>query len=160
MKTSEKNRTALFPGSFNPFTIGHADIVARGLKLFDTIIIAVGFNENKPESEHSARERVEKISRLYISEPKVMVRDYNGLTVDFARKCGAGFILRGVRNSVDFEYERNIADINRDISGIETVLMFSSPEHSFISSSVVRELQHNGMDTSRYLPKTDNGHNK
>lgn len=144
-------RTALFAGSFNPFTIGHADIVERALHLFDRIIIAVGVNKSKQGCESD--DNVETIRRLYASEPHVTVKQYCCLTVDFARECEAGFLLRGVRSAADFEYERNIAEVNRQLSGIETVLLLSRPELAAVSSSMVRELQAFGRDVSNFLPK-------
>ena len=148
--TDTAARVALFPGSFRPFTRGHADIVERGLALFDRIIIAIGVNAAKPLDAPEAA--AEAIRRLYSSEPRVEVAIYSRLTVDFARQCGAGFLLRGVRSVKDFEYERDLADINRQLSGLESVILFSRPELSAISSSVVRELAAYGHDTTPFLP--------
>lgn len=142
--------TALFAGSFDPFTIGHRSIVERGLKLFDTIIIAVGHNEHKRE-EWSVEQRVKSISSLYAGNPYVTVTRYSGLTVDFAAEAGADVLLRGVRGVADFEYERNLADTNRMIRGIETVILISEPEFACISSSMVRELIHNNHDVKKYV---------
>lgn len=146
-----KERIALFPGSFNPFTLGHADIVERGLWLFDKVVIAIGYNEHK-SAPGSMEERLSGIRRVYAGNPSVEVISYSGLTVDMARRLGAVAILRGARNNSDFEYERNLADVNREIAGIETVILVSRPELSFVSGSMARELQHNGYDISRYLP--------
>lgn len=143
-------RTAVFPGSFNPFTRGHADIVRRGLELFDRIVIAVGINASKSAADAEAL--AAPIRELFRDEPKVIVTTYTTLTVDIAREYDARFILRGVRSVKDFEYERDMADINRQLSGIESVILFSSPELSAISSSVVRELQSFGHDVARFLP--------
>ena len=143
-------RIALFPGSFRPFTAGHADILARGLDLFDRIIIGVGVTAAKSPADTEAS--LEPIRRLYAAEPRVEVRAYSCLTVDFAAQCGARFLLRGVRNVRDFEYERDLADINRQLSGIESVILFSSPVLSAVSSSVVRELQSYGHDVTPFLP--------
>ena len=143
--------TAIFPGTFDPFTIGHADIVERGLKIFDKIVIAIGINEGKTPFLPT-EQRLETIKALYSDNPQVEVRTYNGLTTDFATAIGATAILRGVRSLKDFEYERDIADINHRISGIETVLLFSQPHLAAVSSSVVRELHHFGKDTSEFLP--------
>ena len=143
-------RTAVFPGSFNPFTRGHADIVRRGLELFDRIVIAVGINASKSAADAEAL--AAPIRELFEAEPRVIVTTYTTLTVDIAREYDARFILRGVRSVKDFEYERDMADINRQLSGIESVILFSSPELSAISSSVVRELQSFGHDVSRFLP--------
>lgn len=151
-KLCDDARIAVFPGSFDPFTIGHASIVERGLKLFDHIIIGVGYNEHK--SLHgSVEDRVARICELYSSEPAISVEAYTGLTVDFAVSRNAKFILRGIRGVADMEYERNIADTNRAISGVETVFLLSLPEHSFISSSMIRELRNNGADASRFVAR-------
>ena len=143
--------TILFPGSFNPFTIGHASLVERALPLCDRLVIAVGFNPDKCTAD-SVEDRVRTIARIYEDNPAISVISYCGLTVDACRKEGAGWMLRGVRTVADFEYERNLADINRSISGIETLLLYSLPELSFISSSMVRELASHGHDISQYLP--------
>lgn len=145
-------RKALFPGSFNPFTIGHQSIVERGLALFDQIVIGVGINADKNNIPETAVRRAEGISRVFASEPRVTVTTYTGLTVDAARIHGCGFILRGVRSAADFEYERTLADVNRNISGIESVLLYALPELASVSSSVVRDLQRHGYDVSRFLP--------
>ena len=141
---------ALFAGSFDPFTIGHFSIVRRSLAIFDSVVVAIGYNEHKP-GMWSTEQRVEAISRLFHDEKRVEVFSYTGLTVDFARECHADALLRGVRTVADFEYERTLADTNRAICGIESVLLFSLPELSFISSSMVRELIHNGYDASKYI---------
>lgn len=143
-------RTAVFAGSFHPFTKGHADIACRALELFDHIIIAIGINKSKPDAGNDTD--ISAIKALYRGEPRISVETYSGLTVDFARARGASFLLRGVRSVKDFEYERNLADINRQLSGLETVILFSRPEYSAISSSVVRELQSYGHDVSQLLP--------
>lgn len=148
-------RIAVFPGSFDPFTIGHKDIVDRALAIFDKVVVAIGYNEHKP-SAGSIAERMSAISQVYCSNSAVSVESYSGLTVDFARSVGAGFIIRGLREVKDFEYERNLADTNAAISGIETVFLVARPEYGFISSSMVRELANNGYDPSQFLPKTDN----
>ena len=146
-----QRKVAIFPGSFDPFTVGHASIVERGLPLFDEIVIGVGVNENK-RALYSSDRRVEAISRLYAHEPRVRVEAYDDLTVDFARRCGASFILRGLRSVKDFEYERDIANMNHRLTGIETVLLFTEPHYSSISSSVVRELIAFGKDVHDFLP--------
>lgn len=146
-------RIALFPGSFNPFTIGHKSVVDRALPLFDRIIIAIGYNEEKQSDPDELPRRIRAIARLYEDEPGVEVYTYEGLTVDFARQMGAKWLLRGVRSVKDFEYERTLADVNRRIAGLETVLLYTLPEHSSVSSSMVRELQRYGADVSEFLPK-------
>lgn len=142
----------LFVGSFDPFTIGHASIVRRALPLFDHIIIGVGVNERK-KYMLSAEERVKRIKRLYANEPKIEVKAYSDLTIDFARREQATYIIKGVRSVKDFEYEREQADVNRLLSGVETIFLYAEPQLSSISSSMVRELQHFGRDISEFLPK-------
>lgn len=145
------SETALFPGSFDPFTIGHLSIVERAAPLFDRIIIAVGENSSKKNSADVAA-RVNSIRKAVEHIDNVEVISYAGLTVNACKEYGARFMLRGVRSVTDFEYERNLADINRRIAGIETVLLFALPEHAAVSSSVVRELYSFGYDTSSFLP--------
>ena len=144
--------TAIFTGSFDPFTIGHDDILRRALPLFSRIVIGVGINERK-QYMLSAEERCAAISRIYEGEPMVEVKAYSDLTVDFARREGAAYIIKGVRSVKDFEYEREQADINRQLSGVETLLLYSDPRFSSVSSSMVRALIHFGQDVSRYLPQ-------
>ncbi len=144
---------AVFPGTFDPFTVGHYDIVRRGLTFTDEIVIAVGVNEQK-HTLTELEERLNTIRQLFEGEKRVSVAAYDGLTTDFARKVGAEFILRGVRSISDFEYERNMADINRHLTGIETVLLFSSPELAYVSSSMVRELIHLGKPVDEFLPNS------
>lgn len=151
MTHKSADRTALFAGSFDPYTIGHHSLVERALPLFDRIIIAIGENSGK-SSSLSVNERINRISELYAGNSKIKVISYNGLTVDTCKAEGAKWLLRGVRSVADFEYERNLADINRKISGIETVILFTLPEHACVSSSVVRELAHYGYDTEPFLP--------
>lgn len=145
-------RIALFPGTFDPFTIGHQSLVNRGLALVDEIIISIGINEKK-QTYFSIEKRMEAIDNLYKNEPRVKVMSYNSLTVDFANEVGAEFILRGIRTVNDFEYEKSIADVNRKLSGIETFILFTEPEHTHISSSIVRELLNYGKDISQFVPK-------
>lgn len=144
-------RTAIFPGSFNPFTIGHQDIVQRALALFDEVVIAIGHNAQKAQS-NDIQQRLDTIARLYQNEPRVRVIQYNTLTADLARSLGAQFIIRGVRNAIDFEYERSIAQANNDLAALETVLLYTKPEYQHISSSLVRELMSYGQDITHYLP--------
>ena len=142
----------LFVGSFDPFTIGHDSIVRRALPLFDHIIIGVGVNERK-KYMLDAEERVRRIKRLYADEPKIEVKAYSDLTIDFTRREQATYIIKGVRSVKDFEYEREQADVNRLLSGVETIFLYAELQLSSISSSMVRELQHFGRDISEFLPK-------
>lgn len=144
-------RKAVFPGSFDPFTVGHKDIADRALRMFDHVVIGIGYNIHKASAD-SIAERAARIAALYADEPRISVEAYTGLTVDFARRHGAEFIVRGLREVKDFEYERNLADTNAAISDIETVFLTARPELGFISSSMVRELAANGYDASRFLP--------
>ena len=143
--------SCVFPGSFDPFTLGHADIVKRALNLFDEVVIAVGYNENKV-GWMPVEERLSTIRRLYADEPRVTVESYTGLTVDFAKKHGITAIIRGVRTTADFEYEVQLADVNRQLTGIETIFLPASPQFASLSSSIVRELAHFGRDISTFLP--------
>ena len=146
-------KTGVFVGSFNPFTVGHDSIVTRALPLFDRLVIGVvGDQVHKPDMP-SAEERMKAIRELYEQEPKIEVKPYFGLAVDFAKKENAHYIIKGVRSVKDFEYEREQADINRQIGGIETLLLFAEPEYSSISSTMVRELKHFGVDVEPFLPK-------
>ena len=142
---------ALFVGSFDPFTIGHQAIVSRALPLFDRLVIGVGVNERK-QTMFSSEERVDTLRQLYANEPRVSVVAYTDLAVDLARREGATFIVKGVRSMKDFEYEREQADINRRLTGIDTLLFFADPELASISSSMVRELMHFGRDVTPFLP--------
>ena len=145
-------KRAIFPGSFDPFTLGHHSIVMRTLAFMDEVIIGIGFNESK-KGLLTLEKKIEGIRKVYADEPRVKVLAYSGLTVDFAREHEAEVIVRGIRSVKDFEYEEGIADINRKLSGIETVFLFTEPEYSAISSSVVRELLHYGKDVSMFLPE-------
>ena len=142
----------IFPGSFDPFTRGHASVVNRALAFCDEIIIAVGYNEAK-NGMFSVDERIDMIRRYYANEPRISVDAYKTLTVDYAAALGITHILRGVRTVVDFEYERAMADVNRHMSGIETIMLFNEPAMAHISSSTVRELLHYGKDVSDFLPE-------
>lgn len=145
-------RVALYPGTFDPFTVGHMSIVERGLQLFDEIIIAIGVNEAK-KNLTSVQQRIEHIQRVTSKMQGVKVISYGNLTVEAAKEHGANFILRGVRTVADYEYERNLAYANRNLTGIETVLLYTLPELSYISSTLVRDLQHHGYDVSQYVPE-------
>ncbi len=145
-------RIALFPGSFNPFTLGHKDIVDRTLTaLADEVVIAIGRNSEK-QGQPSVEARLEAIRRVYEGDERVKVEAYDGLTVDFAKARNVAFIVRGVRNLKDFEYERDIADVNHQLTGIETVLLYTRPQYAHISSSIVRELQSYNKDITDFLP--------
>lgn len=144
-------RTALFAGTFDPYTKGHHSIVQRALPLFDEVVVAVGCNMGK-RCMLSVEERVAAIEKLYAGENRVRVCAYDGLTMDFAREVGATVLLRGVRSVKDFEYEREIADVNRKVGGIDTLLLVSEPEYASVSSSVVRELLEYGKDVTPLLP--------
>ncbi len=144
-------KIAIFPGSFDPFTIGHADIVQRALPLFDKVIIAVGENITKTPL-FPLEERLQQIEEAFANEPKVTVEAYKGLTADFAREREAAYILRGVRCVADFEYERNMAEANKALTGMETILLYTSPQYAYISSTLVRDLQKHGKDITAFLP--------
>ena len=145
-------RTALFPGTFNPFTRGHKSIVERTLhSLADEVVIAIGKNSEK-QGEPSVEQRLAAIRSIFEGEGRVRVEAYDTLTADYARAVGADFIVRGVRSVRDYEYERDIADVNRRLSGVETVLLYSEPELAAISSSIVRELKSYNKDVTEYLP--------
>lgn len=143
---------AIFPGSFDPFTVGHASIVRRALPLFDRIVIAVGINKAK-RSLYPIERRLKEIRELYSDEPHISVESYDTLTTDFARHVGAHYILRGLRSVRDFEYERDIAEMNSMMDNIETVFLLTEHQYACISSSAVRELISYGKDVSHYLPK-------
>ncbi|MCM1313250.1 MAG: pantetheine-phosphate adenylyltransferase [Bacteroides sp.] len=145
-------RKALFAGSFDPFTLGHESIVSRALDIADEVVIGIGINAGK-KSMFSVEQRIEMINTLYNNEPRVSVVAYNGLTTDFAESIEASFLVRGVRSSTDFEFEKNIADVNRKLTGLETVLFITENIYSCISSSIVRELLSYGKDVSDFLPE-------
>lgn len=145
-------RVALFPGSFNPFTKGHLSVLERFSPLFVKIIVAVGVNAGKPAHPAQTSRNLAAIKQATGHLANVEVKEFSGLTVDFAVGEGAGYIIRGVRDVADFEYERKMADVNRLLTGVETVFVFSLPEHQAISSSVVRELESYGRDVSQFLP--------
>lgn len=145
-------KIGIFVGSFDPFTIGHDSIVRRALPLFDKVVIGIGVNERK-QCMLSTEERMERLARLYANEPKIEVKTYNDLTIDFARREGSEYIIKGVRSVKDFEYECEQADINRHLSSIETIFFYAEPQLESISSSLVRELKHFGRDITEFLPK-------
>ena len=144
-------RIALFAGSFDPFTKGHYALVKRALPMFGKIVVGIGVNSGK-KCMFSVDERVEAIRNAFVDEERVEVMVYDSLTMDFAKEIGADVLLRGVRSTKDFEYEREIADANLLVGGIETVLLISEPENASISSSIVRELITYGKDVSELLP--------
>jgi len=146
-------RRAIFPGSFDPITLGHVDIVNRALPLFDEIIIAIGVNSDK-KYMFTLEERVNFIKENYKNEPKIKVTTYSGLTTDYCLKTKVDFILRGLRNPADFEFEKAIAQTNRKLSHIETVFLLTSADTAFISSSIVRDVYRHGGDISGFVPKS------
>jgi pantetheine-phosphate adenylyltransferase len=145
-------RRAVFPGSFDPITLGHLDIMKRALPLFDEIIIAIGVNIDK-KYMFTLNDRKQFIETTFIDQPKIKVKTYKGLTVDFCTTEDAGFILRGLRNTTDFTYEQAIAQTNASMAGIESVFLVASPTISNISSSIVRDVKRNGGDISKMVPK-------
>ena len=145
-------KKAIFPGTFDPFTVGHFSVVKRALTFMDDIVIGTGINESK-RTWFPTEKRVQMIRELYADEPRIKVEAYSGLTIDFARECGAKFIVRGIRTVRDFEYEETIADINRKMAGIETILLFTEPELTSVSSTIVRELLQFGKDVTPFLPE-------
>ncbi|NAY92520.1 pantetheine-phosphate adenylyltransferase [Muricauda sp. JGD-17] len=146
-------RRAIFPGSFDPLTLGHYDIITRGITLFDELLIAIGLNADK-KYMFSLEERKKFIEDAFKDEPKIKVVTYEGLTVDFCKKVDANFILRGLRNPADFEFEKAIAHTNRKLSEIETVFLLTSSGKSYISSSIVRDVIRNGGDYTVLVPDT------
>ena len=144
-------RKAIFPGSFDPFTLGHLDILTRSISLFDEITVGVGRNNDK-KTMFSVSQRIEFIQKCFENEPKIKVKSYEGLTIDFCKKIDAKFIVRGIRNNGDFEFEKAIARTNRKLSKIETIFLLTSAETSFISSSIVRELILNNGNYKIFVP--------
>ena len=145
-------RIAVFPGSFDPITTGHESLVRRASKIFDRIVIAVGVN-NLKKSMFSVEHRLAWLERVFSDLPNVEVRQYHGLTVDYCREIGAGFILRGLRTSADFEFERSIGQVNRKLDeAIETVFLLSEPQHTSINSSIVRDLIRYDGDIRGFIP--------
>ena len=144
-------KRAVFPGSFDPLTLGHQDIVERGATIFDEIIVGIGHNAEKSHM-FSIKQRKQFIAQCFQDNPKVKVLDYQGLTIDFCKSVGANYLLRGVRNNGDFEFEKAIARTNRELSNIETVFLLTSIQTSFISSSIIREIIRNKGDYKRFVP--------
>lgn len=150
------DRIAIFPGSFDPFTIGHESIVQRALPLFDKIVIMIGYNANK-QSFYPIEKRLRWINQVFQNEDKIEVQIYDGLTVDFCKKVDANYILRGIRTSSDFEYERAIAQVNKKMHPeIESVFLLTLPEHTPVMATIVRDIVFHGGDASMFLPKSLN----
>ncbi|MCH2233274.1 MAG: pantetheine-phosphate adenylyltransferase [Crocinitomicaceae bacterium] len=147
-------KIAVFPGSYDPFTVGHQEIVDRGLDIFDEIIVALGVNESK-KYMFTTESRLAHINAIYKDEERVKVAQFKGLTVNLCKEQNANFLLRGIRNVVDLEYERAIANMNKDMTGIETVFLLADPSKAMISSSIVRELYKNGANIASYVTKQE-----
>ena len=145
-------KKAIFPGSFDPITIGHVDIVKRGIRVFDEIIIAIGDNTDK-KYMFPKEKRVEFVKQTFNNYDNIKIESYDGLTVDFCKKNNIEFMIRGLRNPADFEFEKSIALTNREMTDIETIFFLTSPENSFISSSIVRDLIRNNGDYKLFIPK-------
>ncbi len=146
-------KKAVFPGSFDPLTLGHCDIIHKSIDLFDEIILAIGINSTK-ESMFSLEQRTQFINEEFSNHAKVKILTYQGLTVDFCKEINADFIVRGLRNPADFEFEKTIAQTNKKLTGIETVFFLTSPETAYISSSIVREIIANKGDYTKLVPKS------
>ena len=150
------SKIAIFPGSFSPFTIGHQSVIDRALPLFDKIVISIGINSEKPQY-FSIDKRMQWIKDVYNNNPKIDVKQYKGLTVDFCKKENSNYILRGLRDSHDFKFEKNIAHMNKELNpNIETIFIITPPEISHISSSIIRDIIKNGGDASKFIPKEIN----
>jgi len=146
-------KRAIFPGSFDPITLGHYDIIERGVTLFDEVIVAIGVNASK-KYMFSLEERMEFIRQAFKDEPRIKVVSYKGLTVDFCKEIGVDFILRGLRNPADFEFEKAIAHTNRDLAPIETVFLLTAAKTSYIASSIVRDVIRNNGDYTKLVPSS------
>jgi pantetheine-phosphate adenylyltransferase len=145
-------KKAVFPGSFDPVTLGHVDIITRGANLFDEVIIAIGTNALKTYT-FTAAQRMAFLEETFTALPNVSVAHYTGLTVDYCKSVGAHYILRGLRNPADFQFEECIAQANKIMTGIDTAFLLTKPEYSFISSSIVRDVMKNGGDYNAFVPK-------
>ncbi|HEX7414122.1 MAG TPA: pantetheine-phosphate adenylyltransferase [Bacteroidia bacterium] len=150
--SKQRKRIAVFPGSFDPFTIGHEALVRRTLNLFDEIIVAIGTNSNK-HYMFPIKKRMDWITTVFKDESKVLVKSFGGLTIEFCKQQKADFIIRGVRTSTDFEFEKAIAQMNRALSTIETIFIMPLPEHSAINSTIIRDIVRNNGDASLFVPK-------
>ncbi|MBN2273455.1 MAG: pantetheine-phosphate adenylyltransferase [Bacteroidales bacterium] len=154
--THQTTKVAIFPGSFDPFTVGHESVVRRALKMFDKIIIAIGFNTTKT-AYFPLEKRIEWIKKVFADTDRVEVHSFKGLTVDYCKSVGAGYILRGLRTAADFEYERAIAQVNKAMfPDIETVFFLTLPQHTPINSTIIREIIKQGGDASQFLPSNYN----
>ena len=152
MTPISSKRIAVFPGTFDPFTLGHMSIVSRGLELLDEVVIAIGINDSK-RTYFTVEQRLEMLRDLFRDNPRIRVVSYDSLTIDLAKQWNARFILRGIRSVNDFEYEKTIADVNRKLSGVETIILFTEPELPHISSTIVRELLRFGHSVDEFVPK-------
>ena len=152
MTPISSKRIAVFPGTFDPFTLGHMSIVSRGLELLDEVVIAIGINDSK-RTYFTVEQRLEMLRDLFRDNPRIRVVSYDSLTIDLAKQWNARFILRGIRSVNDFEYEKTIADVNRKLSGVETIILFTEPELNHISSTIVRELLRFGHSVDEFVPK-------
>lgn len=144
-------KKGVFTGTFDPFTVGHLDIVKRALPLFDELTVCIAHNETK-HFEHTVEERLANIRRIFADEPRIKVDSWDGLTADYCRTNDIPYIIKGVRNARDFEYERDQADMNRHLTGVETILLYSDPALSAVSSSLVKLLKGYGRDVTEFLP--------
>lgn len=144
-------KKAVFPGSFDPITLGHVDLIYRGLEIFDEIIIAIGVNADKKQL-FSLEDKIQQIKNTFKNEPRIKVTSYKGLTVDFCKSVNSKYMLRGLRNSSDFNYEQSIAQTNSSLSSIESVFLISSPQLTHISSTIVRDIIRNGGDYKSLVP--------
>ncbi len=145
-------KTAVFPGSFDPPTLGHLDIIRKALPLFDKIVIGIGDNSAK-QYRFDLEKRKSWLQEIYRNEKKIEVRTYQSLTVDFCKETGAGYIIRGLRSALDFEYERPIANLNHSMSGVETIFLLSDEKYASLSSTIIREIIRYGGDVSHFVPK-------
>ena len=146
-------KKAVFPGSFDPITLGHVDLIYRGLEIFDEIIIAIGVNADKKQLL-PLEDKIQQIKNTFINEPRIKVASYKGLTIDFCKSVNSKYILRGLRNSSDFNYEQSIAQTNSSLSLIESVFLISSPQLAHISSTIVRDIIRNEGDYKSLVPKS------
>lgn len=152
LREMNMKKIAVFPGSFDPITKGHESVIKRAIPLFDKIIVAIGENAEK-KGYFTVDKRIELMKKVFKKNPEIEVTKYSGLTIDYCRKVNAGFILRGLRTSADFEFERSIGQMNKKLNeNIETVFMLTTPEHTAINSSIVRDILRHGGDVSQFVP--------